>query len=359
MFPGVTLKYLTGLMYARGINQLRYYSVLFLCAAVVAVLLSAGCVALNPSAGAITINQTNGEPFTLPNPAERIVLMNSNAAEMLYMIGAADNVVGVSQSIYDHAELGPLFPHAVSVGKWDLPDVEMISSLSPDVVIAFATSKPLNADTIKAGGIPLCYLDCYKPETMAADVAALGTLTGKPEKAAEFVTFYNGVMQSVREKTKVISFTPSVYAEGYTDYSGQATGSGMDMLIQIAGGRNILTQEMGATSPKLSPEWLVAQNPEVMIKVMSVKNMEGAKDQYATLTTRTGSSRLDAVTKNQTYLLRNDIAYGPRTFAGAVAVAKMLHPNATQDLSVEAVLNEYNTRFGLNVSAGQVVYPAF
>lgn len=268
--------------------------------------------------------------------------MNSNAAEMLYVIGAADNVVGASQSIYDHAELGPLFPHAVSVGKWDLPDVEMISSLSPDVVIAFATSKPLNADVIEAGGIPIiCYLDCYKPETMAADVAALGTLTGNPEKATEFVEFYEGVMQSVWQKTKEIFVAPSVYAEGYTDYSGQALGSGMDMLIEIAGGRNILTQEMGATSPKLSPEWLVSQNPEVIIKVMSVKNMENADGQYTTLTTRTGSSRLDAVTKNHTYLLRNDITYGPRTFAGAVAVAKMLHANENGDLSMEAVLNEY------------------
>lgn len=331
-----------------------------LCLAVVAVVLcSAGCVTTDAPAGAVVVTQTNGEVFTLDHPAERIVLMNSNAAEMLYVMGAADRVVGVSQSIADHAELGPLFVHAVSVGKWDVPDIETISSLAPDVVIAFSTSKPLNADAIEAAGIPICYIDCYKPTTMPADVAALGVLTGNSGKAEEFVAFYNGVMDAAANATAPVSFSPSVYCEGYTDYSGQAKGSGMDLLIEHAGGRNVLMQEMGATSPKVSPEWLIAENPDVMIKVLSVKSMENAADQYAAFTGRSGFSHLDAVSENRTYMIRNDIAYGPRTFAGAVAVAKMLHPEAAAHLSVRAVLDEYNTRFGLNVSAGEVVYPAF
>ncbi|MCZ0859632.1 ABC transporter substrate-binding protein [Methanocorpusculum sp. MG] len=339
---------------------MKHYSLLLLClVAAAAVLCSAGCVTTDVPAGAVVVNQTNGDAFTLDHTAERIVLMNSNAAEMLYVMGAADKVVGVSQSIADHAELGPLFPHAVSVGKWDVPDIETISSLSPDVVIAFSTSKPLNADAIEAAGIPICYIDCYKPVTMAADVAALGVLTGNSAKAEEFAVFYTGVLDSVTNATAGISFSPSVYCEGYTDYSGQAKGSGMDLLMEHAGGRNVLTQEMGATSPKVSPEWLIAENPDVMIKVLSVKNMESAADQYAKFTGRAGFANLDAVAENRTYLIRNDIAYGPRTFAGAVAVAKMLHPEAAAHLSVRAVLDEYNTRFGLNVSAGEVVYPAF
>ena len=333
---------------------------LLLClAAVAAVLCSAGCVTTVSPAGAVVVTQINGEVFTLDHPAERIVLINSNAAEMLYVMGAADKVVGVSQSIADHAELGPLFAHAVSVGKWDVPDIETIGSLSPDVMIAFSTSKPLNADAIAAAGIPICYIDCYKPTTIAADVAALGVLTGNSGKAEEFISFYTGVLDAAANATAGISFSPSVYCEGYTDYSGQAKGSGMDLLIARAGGRNVLTQEMGATSPKVSPEWLVAENPDVLIKVLSVKSMENAADQYAAFIGRTGFANLDAVFENRTYMIRNDIAYGPRTFAGAVAVAKMLHPKAAASLSVRAVLDEYNTRFGLNVSAGEVVYPAF
>ncbi|MCQ2355602.1 MAG: hypothetical protein MJ014_01065 [Methanocorpusculum sp.] len=66
---------------------------LHLClAAVAAVLCSAGCVTTVSPAGAVVVTQTNGEVFTLDHPAERIVLMNSNAAEMLYVMGAADKV---------------------------------------------------------------------------------------------------------------------------------------------------------------------------------------------------------------------------------------------------------------------------
>ncbi|MCQ2355603.1 MAG: hypothetical protein MJ014_01070 [Methanocorpusculum sp.] len=132
-----------------------------------------------------------------------------------------------------------------------------------------------------------------------------------------------------------------MYCEGYTDYSGQVKEYGMDLLIARAGGRNVLTQEMGATSPKVSPEWLIAENPDVLIKVLSVKSMENAADQYAAFTGRTGFANLDAVFENRTYMIRNDIAYGPRTFAGAVA--KMLHPEVVASLSARAALDDSTT----------------
>lgn len=94
---------------------------------------------------------------------------------------------------------------------------------------------------------------------------------------------------------------PAVYFEGYTDYSGRAKGSGMDLLIARANGRKVLTQEMGATSPKVSPEWLVAENPDVMIKVLSVKSMENTVDQYAAFTSRGGFADMDAVAEKRTF----------------------------------------------------------
>ncbi len=335
------------------------YFVLGVLGVLMCCMFAAGCVSNenSPGSAGVTILQTDGSVFTLPHTAERIVLMNSNAAEMLYVIGAAGTVVGASQSILDHAELGPLFPNAVSVGKWDVPDVELISSLSPDVVIAFASSKPKNADVIEAAGIPIVYIDCYKPSTMSQDVTALGILTGNPEPAARFVTFYDGVMQDVAESVEKISMSPRVYCEGYTAYSAQVNGSGLDLLLDLANGRNVLMQDAGATAPKVSPEWLVAENPDCIVKVVSVAKMSDPKGQFEELVSRTGFSSIDAVSQNRTWLIRNDIAYGPRTFAGAVAVVKMLHPTVSEHLDVRAVLDAYNAQFGLNVSAGTLVYP--
>lgn len=322
---------------------------------------AAGCVSPSVSdseSAGVTIVQSDGSSVTLPGVADRIVLMNSNAGEMLYVIGAADRVVGASQSIMDHAELGPLFPNAVSVGKWNVPDVETISSLSPDVVVAFASSKPQNADLIESAGIPIVYVDCYKPTTMAQDVRSLGTLTGREDEALRFVEFYEEVVEGVRAAVASASEVPRVYAEGYSDYSGQVNGSGVDLLLDIAGGENVLTQDVGAVSPKVSPEWLVSENPEVIIKVVSVADMEDAAGVFDELVSRQGFASIDAVAENRTILLRNDVAYGPRSFAGAVAVARVLHPEemAGFDLSV---LDRYNSLFGLDVSGGTVVFPEF
>ena len=338
----------------------KNFLILLIFCAFVSVILSAGCLSpdTTDTGESVTIMQTDGTLFTLPHAAERIVLMNSNAAEMLYVIGASDKVVGVSQSILDHIELGPLFLHATSVGKWDVPDVELISSLNPDIVIAFASSKPKNVDTIESAGIPIVYIDCYKPTTMIEDVQALGILTGNEEKASEFIAFYTGVMNNVSSTISDVVSIPRVYCEGYTEYSGQAKGSGMDLLLDIVQGENIFMEETGDTAPKISPEWLIGENPDAIIKVVTVAKMSDASGEFDSLVSRTGFSSINAVAYNRTWVISNDIAYGPRTFAGAVAVAKLLHPEEAMSLDVESVLDAYNAQFGLHVSNGILVYPA-
>ncbi len=325
--------------------------------ALVCLVLAAGCVSPAENTDGITIVQTNGEPFVLPHTAERIVLLNSNAAEMLYLLGASESVVGASQSILDNAEIGRLFPGAVSVGKWNVPDIEMISSLSPDVVIAFYSSKPNNADLIEASGVPIVYIDCYKPTTMVQDVRSLGVMTGKSERAEEFAAFYNETLANISARIPEGAVIPRVFCEGYTDYATQGVGSGMDLLLGIARGKNVLSMNVTAGTTTVSPEWLVAADPDVIIKVTTSANMLDAENRFSSLVGRNGFSSMQAVRNDRVFLIDSGIAYGPRTFAGALAVAKMLYPAEFSDADIRDVLLKYNERFGMNVSSGTLVYP--
>jgi hypothetical protein len=51
--------------------------------------------------------------------------------------------------------------------------------------------------------------------------------------------------------------------------------------------------------------------------------------------------------------------YGPRTFAGALAVAKILYPEEFSDVDIQDALQDYNERFGLSMSINIPVYPEF
>lgn len=341
-----------------GVNGL--VTLLFAALLIIGAAMFAGCTAAPSQNEGITVMQSDGTYVNLPHTAERIVILSSNAGEMLQILGAADKVVGACDSILANEYIGPMFPNATDTGKWNVPDLETIISLSPDVVIGYSSSKPNNADAIKAANIPIVYIDCYKPTTMCQDVRELGKLVGNPEEAEAFCKYYEGVMDTLSGKiSNVTEEHPRVFCEGYTDYSAQGIGSGMDLLLNIVDGVNIIQEEDTSSSMKVSPEWIIDQNPPVYIKVATHANMADAENRYNAITSRTGFSGIRAIEDNRLWLIDSGITYGPRCFAGAAAFAKMLYPDEFKDLSVEDMLKDYNKRYSLNLPVEDTVYPKF
>ena len=304
--------------------------------------------------------QSDGTYVNLPHTAEKIVILSSNAAEMLQILGAADKVVGACDTILNNEYLGPMFPNAAETGKWNVPDLETIITLSPDVVIAYSSSKPKNADAIKAVNIPIVYIDCYKPTTICQDARELGKLVGTPEEAEAFCEYYEGIMDTLSGRiSNVTAERPRVFCEGNTDYSAMGVGSAMDLLLNIVNGVNIVEAEYTSSTMKVSPEWIIDQDPAVYIKVTNHAYMTDAENRYNAIMSRTGFSGIQAIEGKRLRLIDSGITYGPRSFAGVASFAKMLYPDEFQDLSVENMLNDYNTRYSLNLPVENTVYPKF
>jgi iron complex transport system substrate-binding protein len=316
------------------------------------IVFAAGCIS-DESPGSIVIMNSDGSNVTLNHTAERIVLLNSNAGEILYLLGDADKVVGISQSIANNAEQVKMYPNATVVGAWNEPDVEYLISLNADLVIGYATSKPKNAEVLASAGIPIVYIDCTKPNTMTQDIVEIGKISGNTEKAQQIAEYYNEVITEVESRVAPISLSRTVYAESYTAYWGQGKDTGMGQLISIAGGQNIMTD---AGSRKISDEWVVSSSPQIIVKL--VNNMNDPQAAYDELVSRTGFNTISAVENDQVCLLRNDLTYGPRSCAAAVALAKMIHPGVFEDMSVESVLTEFNIRFGTEFDVTGLTYPA-
>lgn len=319
--------------------------------AVVLVIMTAGCVA--PQTGDLSITNTDGTTTEIFGDAKRIVLLNSNAGEVLYLLGEADRVVGISKSIADNSIQAGLYPNAKIIGAWNEPDVEYLISMGVDVVLAYSDSKPKNAEVLAAANIPVVYVDCTKPETMALDIAEIGKLVGKPERAAEIAEFYTEVMDEVRSASMLASTHYTIYAESYTAWYGQGTDTGMGQLISWTFGQNIMKD---AGAKKLSDEWVVTSNPEIIVKL--VNNMENPNAVMNEIENRRGFDRVSAVENGKIWIIRNDLTYGPRSCAAAVALFKMEYPGIKFDLTPESVLLEFNKRFGTDFETDGITYPA-
>ena len=78
----------------------------------------------------LTITDSAGRNVTFSEPVERVIVLNSDAAEAVVMLGAADKVVGVSDTVQKKGYYFPMLAKKQNVGKWNQPDFDC-DPLSP------------------------------------------------------------------------------------------------------------------------------------------------------------------------------------------------------------------------------------
>jgi iron complex transport system substrate-binding protein len=183
-------------------------------------------------------------------------------------------------------------------------------------------------------------------------------MIGAEEKAAEYIDFFNSWEDMIIEGVMTIpdEDIPTVYIEGYTDYAAQGTNSGIDLMLSIAKGANIAS-DLGEQWPKVTPEWVLMQDPAIILKVCSPTDEISTEDVWNNVMARKGFETLQAVQSEDVYVINGDLAYGPRSIAGLVYVARALHPSFFDDIHPIDVLLEYDERFVSGVTGWDYYSP--
>jgi iron complex transport system substrate-binding protein len=306
----------------------------------------------------VTITQTDGKDVTLPCMPKHIIAANSDAAEMLIALGAADSIVGVVETTRNISYIMEKIPQAQSIGDWQTPNIERMLSLKPDAVISYASSKPKNLDQINAANITIIYLDCYRLPKLAQDARAVGTLTGHVQRAEEYAALVENTTTTIMNRAGTVprNERPEVYFEGYSDFTAAGTGSGSDELLMMAGGKNIASSLSGS-SPKVSAEWVVAQKPAFVLKAISAKETRPYKEIVSTLSKRTGWDTVPAVRKEHVYLYNSGILYGPKSYIGLACTAKILYPDLFKELNPHVMLDDYAGKYVSGTNTTTTVFP--
>lgn len=128
----------------------------------------------NASAAVVAVDDLK-RSIRLPQPAQRVVTLAPNLAELIVAAGGQSRLVGVSRYT-DHPTALLQLP---TVGDAFAFNVERIAALKPDLIVAWrsgAVSRQLEA--VARLGIPIFYSEVRSLEEMAQTVERLGTLLG-------------------------------------------------------------------------------------------------------------------------------------------------------------------------------------
>ncbi len=314
----------------------------------------------------ITITDSMGRTVRVPCPPKRIVVTNSDVAELICALGSEGSVVGGSDTTINDPMLKPKLKKAKDVGKSFTPNAEKIIALKPDIVFGYGSFlKQETVNKIQKAGIPVVFLDCYKLETMARDIRTLGKILARTKEAEAYIAVFERYRNLIENRTKKLPLAkkPQVYAEGYTDYSTVSGGSGGAQMVAAAGGRNIAA-DLRVPYPQVNPEWVLAKNPQVIIKAVASsvpsgygESPEAMKKERAKIMSRPGWKKISAVEKGKVYIISSDIYTGPRAVVGIAYMAKWIHPDLFRDLDPAAIHKEILKKFHGLEPKGAWVYP--
>jgi len=308
----------------------------------------------------LTLIDTANRTVTLKMPVERIVAVTDDSAEALRVLHATDKVVGVSVETLENSVYLPEFSQMPNVGKWNEPDIEMILTLKPDLVISYksATSKYLDPK-LNGTGIPVVAFDLYRADDLPAEMRMLGYIVGKKSQADRYLEWFGGVADVVSQKISTIpeNKRTQVYLEGASDLKTYTKGKGGDLACTMAGGVNIAS-ELAGYYPEVESEWVMLQNPEVIVRLTqpseipcgyAIDDPSGFVAKSDEIIARTGWSNITAVKDDRVYMLLYEFGASPGVPVAIAYMAKWFYPELFEDLDPQAVHQEYLTGIqGLN-----------
>lgn len=291
-----------------------------------AALLLGACAPAAAPAADVTLTDGLGRAISLPGPAETIVSLSPPITEMLFAVGAGEQVVGRDTFSDYPAETAGLPDVGGGFSNYDL---ETILSLQPDLVIAGEINTPELVQSLEDLDLTVYYL--ANPEDLDGTFDAIqtvGMLSGHEEQARSLTEDLEARVQAIEESLSSIETRPTVYYElDATDPAKPYTpgpGTFYTSMIEQAGGANI-TAELDSEWAQISLEFLLVQDPDY---ILLGDAMWGVTPE--SLAARPGWDALTAVKEGRVLPFDDNliVRFGPRQLDGLVALAEILHPEA-------------------------------
>lgn len=299
----------------------------------------------------VAVEDALGRNVQVTLPIQRIVVLNSDVVEILRTLKAEDRVVGVFSEISREPEFWGDLVKKPKVGSWRDPDMEAIAALKPDLVIAYSRNPgPLLEQKMALFGIQVLRFDFYKVDTLEREVQVMGKLLKLEKEAARFCNWQRWYLSMFQEKIAGTSRRPAVYIESYTDYHAAGPGSGGHEMCVLAGGRNIAAC-LSIPYPRITPEWVVSRNPEVIVKAASHGNgyispaPTAFNQRRDAILKRPAWHHIPAVSSGNVHVMDSAIWTGPRAIIGIAHMVRWMHPHLFRDFDPKAVHREYLETF--------------
>jgi iron complex transport system substrate-binding protein len=272
--------------------------------------------------------QSRGADQPAQRAATRVVSLVPNVTEMLFAVGAASQVVGVSS--YD--DFPPETKALPRVGALLDPDTERILSLRPDLVVVYGSQTELEGQFTRAGIRVYPYRHGGIDSILQA-IRDVARLTGHPADGDRVVREVRSQLDAVRLRVRGQRRPRAMLVIGRDAGAlrGVYVSGGIGFLhelLDIAGGDDVFG-DIKREAAQPSNETMIVRAPEVIIELHPGEQPPADALQKERASWNLLAS-VPAVRTGRVHLLYGGylLAAGPRIGRAAETLAHVLHPDA-------------------------------
>lgn len=284
------------------------------------------------AAAGLAAQAQGAAPHAAPDSVpQRIVSLLPSATEAVCALGACTRLVGVDEFSQDP----PAVRHLPRLGRTWQPDVERILKLRPDLVLV---GRGPAQQRLQTAGLRVLEVDATTMAEVHRSLVDIDAALHQHRAEALWQGMQarlQGIAQDV-VRARGDAPAPRVYLE--VDAAMYAAGpqSFMGELLALLGAQNIAPAQ-AASFPRLSPEYVVRADPDVIIQTYAAS----ARD----LASRPGWNQLRAVREGRVCQpsaaqSRALTRPGPRLDVAAAVLAQCLRQVVGPDAGMAAVFSE-------------------
>lgn len=262
-----------------------------------------------------------GRKLYLAKAPNRIVSLAPSVTEMLFALGAGDQIAAVTD-FCDYPAEARLKPRIGGLK----PSLEAIIAAQPDLVLVpHAFLDPAVLTKLDEMKISTYVLQAKTLEDILTQLNQLGRMLNRSTAATDLVAGLRRRIRAVREQTQTLPRPKVLYVLNSHPLMTVGPGSFIHQLLDAAGAANVAATA-AQPYPRISLEEVLAQNPDILM--FPVGAAEGIPESEQAQWQRW--PQLSAVRQHRLYRIDSELVDrpGPRIVDGLEQLAKQIHPEA-------------------------------
>jgi iron complex transport system substrate-binding protein len=242
----------------------------------------------------------------VPGLPQRIVCLTEEPTEVLYALGEASRIVGISGFTVRPTRARQEKPR---VSAFTSAKIDRILALDPDLAIGFSDMQAEIASALIKAGVEVWISNHRSVEGILGYVRRLGALVGAEDKARAYVARLHAGIDGVRASAAALPRRPRVYFEEWDEPPISAI-RWVSELIDIAGGDDIFPHRavaaLGRDRIVADPMEVVRAAPDIIVGSWCGKKFSADK-----VAARTGWADVPAVRDGELHEIKSPLILQP------------------------------------------------